>query len=272
VLGQGIPLADTVVNNPPLQTVDTSLLGSMLAGPYSNNSLKEKTIERAHQLIQTLNRNFEDKQSLAGRVSLNSWKSGEGQLQQIYKQRFDKKLGITDSLHTQFVTGGKTDSPGAKLAVGALALESKLTKIVTVNFGGFDTHSNHHSIHLPLMQSFAKSLQGLLDFLMGHQDPDQSQKKLIETTTLLITSEFVRTPQFNGAGGTDHWQSGSAILLGAGVGDNLVIGSTNDLGEPLTYQNKTLLPEHLTASILRSFGYTEDARLISEVNLNGLLA
>ncbi len=272
VLGQGVPLAETAVNNPPLQTVDTSLLGSMLAGPYSNNALKEKTIDRAHQLIQTLNRNFEDKQSLAGKASLNSWKAGEGQLQELYRQRFDQKLGLTDALHAQFATGGKTDSPGAKLAVGALALESKLTKIVTVNFGGFDTHSNHHSMHLPLMQNFAKSLQGLLDYLMGHQDPDQPQKKLIETTTILITSEFVRTPQFNGAGGTDHWQSGSAILLGAGVGDHMVFGSTNDHGEPQPFQSQSLLPEHLIASILRSFGYSEDAKLISEVNLNGLLA
>lgn len=271
VLGQGIPLAETAVNNPPLQTTDTSLLGTMLAGPYSNDALKEKTLDKAHQLIQVINRNFEASQSLTGSASLNAWKAGEGNLQSLYSQRFDQKLTLTPALHSQFATGGKTNTPGAKLAVAALALESKLTKIVTVNFSGFDTHSNHHSMHLPLMQGFATSLQGLLNFLMSRQDPDVPTKKLIETTTILITSEFVRTPQFNGAGGTDHWQSGSAILMGAGVQDNALIGSTNDHGEPQPYQNQTLLPEHLSASLLRTFGFGEQAKLISEVQLHGLV-
>jgi uncharacterized protein (DUF1501 family) len=107
-----------------------------------------------------------------------------------------------------------------------------------------------------------------LSRLQSTDDPDSPSKKLIETTTVLICSEFNRTPTFNSANGTDHWQTGAAIVIGQGVRDSTVVGSTDATGNAADYNGGKLLPDHLGASLLRVLGFTAEADAVSEVHLS----
>ena len=269
LLGGPMPLGETKSTNPPLHSVDTDVLVGMLAGPYATN-YKTKFIDASHGLIATLNAEYQKRLSFNAKNSLSAWNASEAGLGSLYSKRFDQRLLVTPSMHTDFATQDKTDSIGAKLAMAFLCLREGVSKYVTVNFGGFDTHTNHIATHKPTLVGFSNSLNGLVNYLVATNDPDSPSKKLSETTTILITSEFNRTPHFNGANGTDHWQTGSAILMGKGVQDNVVIGSTDDAGKAADYGASKLLPDHLVASILRNMGFVSEANEISQVHLNAL--
>lgn len=276
ILGGGImPLADTAKANPPLQSHDIDTFINMLAGPHRADSpIKDPSIAAAHKLIDTLNAGFAKRVGDTGKASLGTWRSAEAGLPSLYAKRFQQRLKLTSQMEIDFATGSgdamKTSSVGAKLALAHQVLKEGVSRFATVLVDGYDTHSNHMSSHKPLMQEFAAGLNVLIGYLAAANDPDTPSKKLLETTTILITSEFNRTPNVNGAGGTDHWQTGSAILLGRGVNDDTIVGSTDTQGLAVDYNGKPLLPDHLAASLLRHLGFTAAGEALSEVHLNAL--
>lgn len=270
VLGPGVPLASTKNTYPPLQALNTDTLVSMLAGAYGGD-YKKATIDAAEALITTLNQEFQAGLGSSAVDSLAAWSTAETGLAGLYAQRFDQKVGLTDTLRSDFGAGEDNNSFGAMLATAFLVLKEGVSPYASVSMDGFDTHSNHLLMHRPLLSTLTAATSGLLRYLQEATDPDSATNKLIETTTVLICSEFNRTPSFNAAGGTDHWQTGSAILMGQGVVDNTVVGATNEMGEASEVQGAKILPDHLIASLLRTLGYKEEGDAISEVQL-GVLA
>lgn len=273
LLGNGMPLAATAKSYPPLQAFDTDAFAKMLGGPYVTagaETYDPASIQAGHDLIASLNSGFQSRQGVNGRASLEAWNNGESGLGSLYGARYDQRIVPSDALLTSFGYGGSKESIGARLALACLIMKENLTRFVTVTTDGFDTHQNHLSTHVPPMERVAVALKALADFLATTNDPESPSLKLAETTTVLVTSEFNRTPLFNGAGGTDHWQTGSAILMGRGVRDNTIVGSTGAEGEALDYGGKKLLPDHLAASILRHLGFTQEADAISGVHLGAL--
>ena len=122
------------------------------------------------------------------------------------------------------------------------------------------------------MQTFATALHQLIQDLRTTDDTHPAAtggQKLIDNTTILITSEFNRTPLFNSSAGTDHWTTANAILMGRGVKDNTVFGTTDAQGFAKDQTNtntissssdaNVFLPDHLAAAVLREFGFTDEA-------------
>lgn len=270
VLGGPMPLGDTKLVSPPLQSLDAGVFVKMLAGPWSSEDIKAATVTAGENLINALNSEYQKRLATNAKASLSAWSSSEAGLASLYAKRFDQRLEITAQMHTHFGTNNDDSSLGSKLAMAFLSLREGVSPYVTVNFGGFDTHINHVATHKPLMIDFATKLNTLIGYLVATNDPDVPSKKLAETTTVVVLSEFNRTPGFNGAQGTDHWQTGSAIVMGKGVRDNVIIGSTDEEGQAADYGAGKLLPDHLAASILRKLGYTAEAAELSGVHLNAL--
>jgi hypothetical protein len=280
VLGGNIPLADTRDTHPPLQSSNMDTFSGMLAGPRAPGfvNLSEASIAAADQLITTLNGSFQSKLAGNAEKGLLAWRNAELGLGSLYQKRYDQSIVLTDPIKTSYgITN--SDSMQAKLAGAYLILKEGLTPYVTVAFNGFDTHSSHTSTHLPRQQEFSTALNQLVADLKATDDPEAPGKKLSETTTIIISSEFVRTPKYNLSGGTDHWQSGSLIMMGKGIKDNVSIGATDDEGKVMGWKNgapqaltatNVLLPEHIAASVLRRLGLTTEADGISPVHLSEL--
>ncbi len=272
VLGAGIPLGETVNSNPPLVSSDAETLAKALAGPYKSDfEVKRETIDAGHELLAILNTHFQARLAANERGSLGGWNASEAGLTTLYAKRFDQKLGLSSALRLAFGAAAN-DDVGARLATAAQCLKEGVTRFATVTCDGFDTHQTHFVRHLPPMQQVAAALAGLVNYLATEADPDSPSKKLLETTTVLVTSEFNRTPALNAAGGTDHWQTGAALLFGRGVRDDRVIGGTDAQGNGADYApiGGKLLPDHLAASLLRMMGLTAEADQISEVHLGDL--
>ena len=94
-------------------------------------------------------------------------------------------------------------------------------RLVTVNSGGWDTHANNFgSLRDKLLPTLDKAWSALLQ--------DLSDRGLLETTLVICTGEFGRTPGINGAAGRDHYAPCNAIgMSGAGVRMGSTVGQTD---------------------------------------------
>lgn len=93
----------------------------------------------------------------------------------------------------------------------------------TANFamGGFDTHSNHDASHIPRLTA----MMAQVDFLFAEAERQGVADQVVAT----MTSDFGRTPNYNGGNGKDHWSITSMLVMGQGVPGRRVVGMS-DMG------------------------------------------
>src|ERR1051325_9354616 len=99
---------------------------------------------------------------------------------------------------------------GAKLQEGAMLFKRTPARVLGLNIGGWDTHSNQGQINgaqASLLKTLAQGFQAL------HRDlQDQWDKIVIVTMT-----EFGRTSIENGSRGTDHAEASVLLVAGGAV-------------------------------------------------------
>jgi hypothetical protein len=92
----------------------------------------------------------------------------------------------------------------------------------------WDTHVDNTKQHEYYQTLFA-GLQTLMDRLYA---PVEGQLQIAEDITVVVMSEFTRTPRFNLDGGKDHWPVNSMMIMGDGVrGGHAYGGTTEELRE-----------------------------------------
>jgi hypothetical protein len=106
------------------------------------------------------------------------------------------------------------------------------SRVVTVNMArtvfnapSWDAHgappfSTFDDYARTLLPTFDRAISALLD--------DLEQRGLLDSTLVVATGEFGRTPRLNGRGGRDHWPGvWSALAAGCGVPGGQVIGASD---------------------------------------------
>jgi hypothetical protein len=97
-------------------------------------------------------------------------------------------------------------------------------RVVTLNFGRWDFHSNNFAglrdTHLPLFD------QGLAALIQDLHD-----RGMADDVSVVAWGEFGRTPRINNNAGRDHWpQVGGGLVAGGGIRTGHVVGATDRLG------------------------------------------
>jgi hypothetical protein len=83
---------------------------------------------------------------------------------------------------------------------------------------------------------------------------------LLDTTLVVATGEFGRTPRLNANGGRDHWAGAwTAIVAGGGTRGGRVIGRTDAKGTEPT--DRPVTPQELVATIFHAMGVAPDATI-----------
>jgi uncharacterized protein (DUF1501 family) len=118
------------------------------------------------------------------------------------------------------------DNSGAQLAASlGNAFRTGLTTSVTVNpFGGFDTHTDNTQQNQSWDRVFTY-LDGLIGGLSTQ--PGLIAPSLLDETTVVVCSEFGRTPELNGDNGKDHHPWTSMVLVGKNVRGGVTVGMTD---------------------------------------------
>lgn len=117
--------------------------------------------------------------------------------------------------------------------------------LISKVFGTFDTHTKNFQTlrgELPELDSAAASL---LD--------DLSHRGMLDSTIVLVTGEFGRTPKINNDAGRDHWPKAFSLLIGGGgLKGGQVIGATDGQGNEV--KDDPISPESLAATLYERLG------------------
>jgi hypothetical protein len=89
---------------------------------------------------------------------------------------------------------------------------------------------------------------------------DLDERGLLDSTLVVATGEFGRTPKLNSNGGRDHWANAwTAIVAGGGTQGGRVIGRTDSQGTEPT--DRPVTPQELVASIFHAMSVSADATI-----------
>jgi hypothetical protein len=112
-------------------------------------------------------------------------------------------------------------SAGARFLIARRLIEAG-ARFVTLTFGAWDTHAYHYRGIEPQMPDLDRAFAGLIT--------DLDRRGMLDSTLVVVNSEFGRTPKINAGGGRDHWpRVFSIVLAGGGIKRGQVYGASDAL-------------------------------------------
>lgn len=129
------------------------------------------------------------------------------------------------------------------------------TRMVSVNYGSWDHHSN--------IKGAFENQAPQFDVAFARLIRDLDERGMLDTTLVLVSSEFGRTPKINATNGRDHYpRVFSVAMAGGGVKKGFIYGKSDALGaEP---DDNPVGPEDLARTMYRLLGINSQKRLMLE--------
>ncbi len=130
-------------------------------------------------------------------------------------------------------------------------------RFVSLTYGGWDHHDNIKSAINNQMPSFDQAFAALIR--------DLDQRGLLDTTLVMVTTEFGRTPKINATAGRDHYPKVfSIVLAGGGIKRGNIHGASDPTGgEP---DHSPLTVPDLAATVYHQMGIDPEKNLIAPGN------
>jgi hypothetical protein len=127
-------------------------------------------------------------------------------------------------------------------------------RFVSVSYGSWDMHTKIRDA----MRGQAPPLDQALAALIR----DLDSRGLLDSTLVMVTSEFGRTPKINPNGGRDHWPKVFSILMaGGGLKRGFVYGASN--ANSTAVAADPLSVEDWAATVYHQIGIVADKELVS---------
>jgi hypothetical protein len=130
-------------------------------------------------------------------------------------------------------------------------LENGVT-FVRVTHTNYDTHHENFDFHIEQLGEFDRTFATLVD--------DLHERGMLESTLIVVMSEFGRTPRINRNYGRDHWSKAwSVVVGGCGIKAGAVVGKTNANGTAVT--DREVNGGHLFHTYYRALGLDPKKKL-----------
>jgi hypothetical protein len=134
------------------------------------------------------------------------------------------------------------NAAGQRMLLARRLVESG-ARFVSLTYGGWDHHDNIKNGVSTQMPAFDQAFAALIRDLDG--------RGMLDSTLVLVTTEFGRTPKINSTGGRDHHPKVfSIVMAGGGIKKGMVHGATDPTGsepedDPLTVPDYAATVYHL---------------------------
>ncbi len=130
-------------------------------------------------------------------------------------------------------------------------------RFVTLTYGGWDMHDQITRSMNNQMPAFDQAFSTLIN--------DLDSRGLLDTTLVMVSSEFGRTPKINRTAGRDHWPKVfSVALAGGGIKRGMIYGSSNaTASEP---EESAVSPADLATTVYYCLGIIADKELMAPGN------
>jgi uncharacterized protein (DUF1501 family) len=119
----------------------------------------------------------------------------------------------------------------------------------------YDTHHENFDFHIEKLGEFDQSFATLLD--------DLHQRGLLQSTLVIVMSEFGRTPLINKHLGRDHWPKAWSVAIGGcGIPGGAIVGKTNAEGTEVV--DRKVNAGHLFHTWYRALGLDPKQELFAD--------
>ncbi|MCA8986963.1 MAG: DUF1501 domain-containing protein [Planctomycetaceae bacterium] len=145
------------------------------------------------------------------------------------------------------------NTAGARMLMARRLVEAGV-RLVNLTYGGWDMHSNIVNGFKSQMPEFDQAFSTLIT--------DLEQRGLLDSTLVMVSSEFGRTPKINKDAGRDHWPKVfSVVLAGGGVKKGFVYGTSDATAtEP---DLDPVGPEDLFTTVYHTLGIVADKEIMA---------
>jgi hypothetical protein len=143
---------------------------------------------------------------------------------------------------------------GQRLLMARRMVEAGV-RYVSVTYGGWDMHTGIGGNIAKTLPSFDQAYSTLIN--------DLDQRGMLDSTLVMVSSEFGRTPKINKDAGRDHWpRVFSVVFAGGGFKRGLVYGASSVTGDDV--EDKPLSVENLAATLYNQIGIDPNGTLESD--------
>jgi uncharacterized protein (DUF1501 family) len=127
-------------------------------------------------------------------------------------------------------------------------------RMVSITYGGWDHHDNILGGINGQLPAFDQAFAMLIN--------DLEQRGLLNSTLVVVSSEFGRTPKINATGGRDHWPKVfSVVMAGGGIKRGSIYGSSDaTASEP---DEHPLSVEDFATTIYHQLGIVAEKELMA---------
>jgi hypothetical protein len=146
------------------------------------------------------------------------------------------------------------NAAGQRLLMARRLVEAGV-RFVSVTYGSWDMHST-------IANGIAKQLPAF-DQAYAALVTDLEQRGMLDSTLVMVSSEFGRTPKINKDAGRDHWpRVFSVAFAGGGFKRGLIYGSSDATGSDV--EDKPLTVENLAATMYNQIGIDPSKHLMAD--------
>jgi len=127
-------------------------------------------------------------------------------------------------------------------------------RFVSLTYGGWDMHSGITGAMKRQLPEFDQAFGTLI--------ADLDRSGLLDSTLVMVSSEFGRTPKINNTAGRDHWPKVfSVALAGGGLKKGITYGTSNAIAsEP---EDDPVSPQDLATTVYNQLGIVADKELMA---------
>ena len=140
---------------------------------------------------------------------------------------------------------------GQRLLMARRMVEAGV-RYVSVTYGGWDMHTGIGGNMAKTLPSFDQAYSTLIT--------DLEQRGMLDSTLVMVSSEFGRTPKINKDAGRDHWpRVFSVVFAGGGFKKGLIYGQSSATGDDV--DEKPVTVENLAATLYNQIGIDPEGTL-----------
>ena len=206
--------------------------------------------ERRKSLLETVDHHFRSMEESDAITSMDAFYQHAYKLISSPKAREAFNLAAEpDKVKDQY---GR-NAAGQRMLLARRLIEAGV-RFVSLTAGGWDHHDNLKAGIERELPPVDKAIAALIR--------DLEQRGMLDTTLVMVTTEFGRTPKINPTAGRDHWpRVFSTMLAGGGVKQGYIHGASDALGGEVDENGVTV--QDFAKTIYHQIGINADKELMS---------
>lgn len=217
------------------------------------SGVSDERFARRRSLLETVDHHFRNLEKSDALDSMDAFYQHAYQLISSQKAReaFDLKAE-PEALKDEY---GRT-AAGQRMLLARRLIQGGV-RFVSLTVGAWDHHDNLKAGIERELPPVDKAIAALIR--------DLARQGMLDTTLVMVTTEFGRTPKLNVTGGRDHWpRVFSTMLAGGGVKGGYIHGASDSLGgEP---EEDRVGVEDLATTLYHQIGINAEKEIMSPGN------